>query len=326
MNILVCGGAGYIGSACARVLLEAGHRVTVYDALLTGHRAAVPAEAEFVQANLADEARLARTLGEGRFDAVMHFAAFIEAGESMRDPGKYFHNNIGNSLALIEAVNRAGIPRFVFSSTAAVYASSDEPLHEGSALGPSNVYGQTKLMIEQVLEWYARTRGLLYAALRYFNAAGALPGMGEDHPGESHLIPLVLRVALGQLPQLQVFGSDYPTPDGTAIRDYIHIEDLISAHLLALEALDRETQLVYNLGNGSGYSVREVIEVARRVTGHAIPVVDTPRRPGDAARLVASSEKIHRELGWTPHHPKLEAIVSSAWEWHRTHPKGYSTQ
>jgi UDP-glucose 4-epimerase len=323
MNILVCGGAGYIGSACTRVLLEAGHHVSVYDALLTGHRAAVPREAAFIQGDLANEALLRRTLSEGRFEAVMHFAAFIEAGESMRDPSKYFRNNIGNSLGLIEAVSRAAIPRLVFSSSAAVYASSDEPLHEASPLGPSNVYGQTKLMIEQVLEWYARTRGLHYAALRYFNAAGALPGMGEDHPGESHLIPLVLRVALGQLPHAQVFGSDYPTPDGTAIRDYIHVEDLISAHLLALKALDREAQLVYNLGNGSGYSVREVIEVARRVTGHAIPVVDTPRRPGDAARLVASSEKIRRELEWTPRHPQLEAIVRSAWEWHREHPKGY---
>jgi UDP-glucose 4-epimerase len=325
MNILVCGGAGYIGSACARVLLEAGHRVTVYDALLTGHRAAVPADAEFVQANLADEARLARTLGKGRFDAVMHFAAFIEAGESMRDPGKYFLNNVGNSLALIEAVSRAGIPRFVFSSTAAVYASSDEPLHERSALGPSNVYGQTKLMIEQVLEWYARTRALRYAALRYFNAAGALPGMGEDHPGESHLIPLVLRVALGQLPHVQVFGSDYPTPDGTAIRDYIHLEDLISAHLLALAALEREPLLIYNLGNGSGYSVHQVIQVARRITGQPIPAVEAPRRAGDAARLVASSEKMRRELGWSPRHPQLDDIIGSAWEWHRAHPAGYST-
>ncbi|MCX6026345.1 MAG: UDP-glucose 4-epimerase [Chloroflexi bacterium] len=295
MNILVCGGAGYIGSACARVLLEAGHRVTVYDALLTGHRAAVPREAYFVEANLADGDRLQRTLGEGRFEAVMHFAAFIEAGESMRDPGKYFLNNIGNSLALVEAASRAGIPRLVFSSTAAVYASSDEPLHEESPLGPSNVYGQTKLMIEQVLEWYARTRGLRYAALRYFNAAGALPGMGEDHPDESHLIPLVLRVALGQRPHAEIYGSDEP-------------------------------RLVYNLGNGSGYSVREVIEVARRVTGHPIHAVESPRRAGDAARLVASSEKIRRELGWAPRHPHLDDIVRSAWEWHRTHPKGYSPE
>jgi UDP-glucose 4-epimerase len=325
MNILVCGGAGYIGSACARVLLEAGHRVTVYDALLTGHRAAVPREAHFVEANLADGDRLQRTLGEGRFEAVMHFAAFIEAGESMRDPGKYFLNNIGNSLALVEAASRAGIPRLVFSSTAAVYASCDEPLHEASPLGPSNVYGQTKLMIEQVLEWYSHTRGLRYAALRYFNAAGALPGSGEDHPGESHLIPLVLRVALGQRPHAEIYGSDYPTPDGTAIRDYIHIEDLISAHLLALSALEGEPRLVYNLGNGSGYSVRQVIEVARRVTGHPIPAVESPRRAGDAARLVAASEKIRRELGWTPRHPHLEDMVRSAWEWHRAHPKGYSS-
>ena len=324
MNILVCGGAGYLGSACTRVLLEAGHRVTVYDALLTGHRAAVPREARFVEANLGDKPRLQRTLDEGHFDAVMHFAAFIEAGESMRDPGKYFLNNIGHSLALVDAASQAGIPRLVFSSSAAVYASSDEPLHEASPIGPSNVYGQTKLVVEQVLEWYARTRGLRYAALRYFNAAGALPGMGEDHPGESHLIPLVLRVALGQSSQAEIFGSDYPTPDGTAIRDYIHIEDLISAHLLALAALDRVERVIYNLGNGSGYSVREVIEVARRVTGHPIPAIESPRRAGDAARLVASSEKIRRELGWVPRHPHLEDMVRSAWEWHRAHPKGYS--
>lgn len=324
MNILVCGGAGYIGSACARVLLEAGHRVTVYDALLTGHRAAVPREARFVEANLGDEARLKRTLGEGHFDAVMHFAAHIEAGESMRDPGKYFLNNIGHSLALIEAACQAGIPRLVFSSTAAVYASSDEPLDEDSPIGPSNVYGQTKLVVEQVLEWYARTRSLRYAALRYFNAAGALAGLGEDHPGESHLIPLVLRVALGQRAHAEIYGSDYPTPDGTAIRDYIHIEDLISAHLLALAALDRVGRVVYNLGNGSGYSVREVIDVARRVTGHPIPVIESPRRTGDAARLVASSEKIRRELGWAPRHPHLEDMVRSAWEWHRAHPTGYA--
>ncbi len=282
------------------------------------------AKLEFVKANLGDEARLKRTLGEGHFDAVMHFAAHIEAGESMRDPGKYFLNNIGHSLALVEAASQAGIPRLVFSSTAAIYASSDEPLDEDSPIGPSNVYGQTKLVVEQVLEWYARTRSLRYAALRYFNAAGALAGLGEDHPGESHLIPLVLRAALGQRPHAEIYGSDYPTPDGTAIRDYIHIEDLISAHLLALAALDHVERVVYNLGNGSGYSVREVIDVARRVTGHPIPVIESPRRAGDAARLVASSERIRRELGWAPRHPHLEDMVRSAWEWHRTHPTGYA--
>jgi UDP-glucose 4-epimerase len=323
MNILVTGGAGYIGSACAQTLLEAGHRVTVLDALLTGHRAAVPGEARFVPANLSDREILRRTLAEGKFDAVMHFAAFIEAGESMRDPGKYMQNNVSCSIALLEEVQRAGIGRFVFSSSAAIYASSEKPLSEESAIRPSNVYGQTKLMVEQTLEWYHMVHGLRYAALRYFNAAGALPGRGEDHPGESHLIPLVLRVPLGKLPAAKIFGDDYPTPDGTAIRDYIHIADLISAHLLALDALREKPRLVYNLGNGAGYSVKQVIEVAREVTGHPIPAEVTPRRKGDAARLVASSEKIRRELGWAPRVPALRDIVASAWEWHRSRPDGY---
>jgi UDP-glucose 4-epimerase len=205
-----------------------------------------------------------------------------------------------------------------------VYASSNEPLREDSPLGPSNVYGQSKLMTEQVLHWYSRTQGLHYAALRYFNAAGALPDQGEDHPGESHLIPLVMRVALGQSPEVQILGNDYPTPDGTAIRDYIHVRDLVSAHLLALGALEEKDELVYNLGNGQGYSVREVVEAARRVTGAAIPSADRPRRAGDAPRLVASSEKARRELGWRPQYPSLEEILASAWEWHRRHPLGYA--
>ncbi|RME89882.1 MAG: UDP-glucose 4-epimerase GalE [Anaerolineae bacterium] len=323
MNIFLTGGAGYIGSATAEALLDAGHRVTVYDSLVTGHREAVPAGARFVHADLGDSAALSQALQSEPYDAVMHFAAFIEAGESMQNPGKYFHNNLVNSVHLIEATVRAGVRRFVLSSTAAVYASSDEPLGEESPLGPTNVYGQTKLMIEQVLGWYRRVHGLHYAALRYFNAAGALPHRGEDHQPESHLIPLVLRVALGQRPSISIFGTDYPTPDGTAIRDYIHIADLVSAHLLALEALEEREELVYNLGNGTGYSVREVIETAREVTGHPIPAVEAPRRPGDPARLVASSEKIRRELGWQPKYPDLREIIASAWEWHRTHPHGY---
>ncbi|MGA2819217.1 MAG: UDP-glucose 4-epimerase GalE [Anaerolineales bacterium] len=324
MRIFLTGGAGYIGSACAQLLVEAGHQVTVYDALITGHQAAVPPGARLVRGNLEEVGKLQLLLQEGQFEGVMHFAGSIEAGESMRQPGKYFTNNLGNSIRLIEAACQAGIGRLVFSSTAAVYASSTESLREDSPLGPSNVYGQSKLMTEQVLQWYSRTQGLHYAALRYFNAAGALPGRGEDHPGESHLIPLVLRVALGQSEYAQVFGNDYPTPDGTAIRDYIHIEDLISAHLLALNALAKENQLVYNLGNGQGYSVREVVEAARRVTGHAIPTADYPRRPGDAPRLVASSEKARRELGWRPQHPSIEEIIASAWEWHHSHPLGYA--
>jgi UDP-glucose 4-epimerase len=271
VNIFVTGGAGYIGSAAAETLLKAGHRVTVFDSLVTGHRQAVPAQARFIQADLADAPALADALAGEKYDAAMHFAAFIEAGESMQNPGKYFHNNVALSAAFIEACMRAGIRRLVLSSTAAVYASSDEPLAEDSALGPANVYGQTKLMIEQMLEWYRHVHGLRYAALRYFNAAGALPGRGEAHRPESHLIPLVLQVALGQRPEARIYGTDYPTPDGTCIRDYIHIADLISAHLLALEALERQDCLVYNLGNGAGYSVREVIEAARQVTGHPIP-------------------------------------------------------
>jgi UDP-glucose 4-epimerase len=323
MNIFVTGGAGYIGSAMAEALINAGHSVTVYDSLVTGYRQAVPEGARLIQADLADSTTLAKTLALGKFEAVMHFAAFIEAGESMKDPGKFFQNNLGNSLQLIEAAQKAGVKRFVLSSTAAVYASNDEPLSEESAIDPANAYGFTKLAIEQALEWYRKIHGMHYAALRYFNACGALPGRGEAHQPESHIIPLVLKVALGQREAFSLYGTDYPTPDGTCIRDYIHIADLVSAHLLALDALGGRDRLVYNLGNGSGYSNRAVIETARRVTGISIPVVESPRRPGDAPRLVASSEKIRRELGWIPRHPDLTDIVASAWEWHRTHPQGY---
>lgn len=323
MNIFISGGAGYIGSATAEALLRAGHAVTIYDSLVTGHRQAVPAGADFILGDLADQDALAGVLAAQRFDAVMHFAAFIEAGESMQNPGKYFQNNLVNSLGLIEAATRAGVGRFVLSSTAAVYASSDEPLTEDSPLGPTNTYGYTKLAIEQSLEWYRRIHGLHFAALRYFNAAGALPGRGEAHQPESHLIPLVLRVALGQRESISLFGSDYPTPDGTPIRDYIHLADLVSAHLLALDALSEQDRLVYNIGNGAGYSVREVVAAAREVTGHPIPAVEAPPRPGDPARLVASSEKIRRELGWQPRMPSIREIIASAWEWHRNHPRGY---
>jgi UDP-glucose 4-epimerase len=325
MKIFVTGGAGYIGSAAAATLLQAGHSVTVYDSLVKGYRAAVPEEAEFIQADLADRERLRSVLRGRSYDAVLHFAAFIEAGESMQLPGKYFHNNLALSLGLIEEAVAAAVPRFVLSSTAAVYTSSDEPLSEISPLGPSNVYGQTKLMIEQTLEWYSRVHDLHYAALRYFNAAGALPGIGEAHQPETHLIPLVLQVPLGQRTEAQINGTDYPTPDGTCVRDFIHIADLISAHLLALDALEHEKKLVYNLGNGSGYSVREVIDTARRVTDFDIPVLEAPRRPGDAPRLVADASRIRAELGWRPACPELERIIGSAWEWHRDHPQGYKS-
>jgi len=323
MNIFLTGGAGYIGSIAARQLLESGHQVTVYDSLVTGHREAVPAGAEFIQGDLGDNKTLGSSLKVNKYDAVMHFAAFIEAGESMVNPPKYYQNNLINSVNLIDLAVKAGIGRFVLSSTAAVYKSSDQPLREDSPLGPVNIYGHTKLMIEEVLDFYREIHGLRYAALRYFNAAGALPDQGEAHQPESHLIPLVLQVPLGKREDIKIFGTDYPTPDGTCIRDYIHIVDLVSAHTLALAALENQKKLVYNLGNGKGYSVREVIETAREVTGHPIPVEETDRRPGDSPRLVASSENIRKDLGWEPQIPDLKDIIHSAWSWHQSHPDGY---
>ena len=325
MNIFIAGGAGYIGSVTAEALLKAGHSVTVYDSLVTGHREAVPEKATFIHASLNDSHALAEALTSENFDAVMHFAAFIEAGESMKKPGRFYQNNLVNSLRLIETAVQANVKRFVLSSTAAVYQSSDEPLSETSPLGPTNVYGHTKLMVEETLEWYRKIHGLHFAALRYFNACGALPGRGEAHQPESHLIPLILNVPLGKRENIGIYGTDYPTPDGTAIRDYIHIADLVSAHLLALDALVENDKLLYNIGTGTGYSVREVIETAREVTGHPIPAVETPRRDGDPARLVASSEKIRRELGWQPQYPHLKDIIASAWEWHKSHPEGYAS-
>ncbi|MCZ2128264.1 MAG: UDP-glucose 4-epimerase GalE [Anaerolineales bacterium] len=323
MNIFITGGAGYIGSATAEALIQAGHSVTVYDSLVTGHREAVPADAHFVHASLDDNHALIEALNEKKYDAVMHFAAFIEAGESMKDPRRFFMNNFSNSAQLIDAAVKAGVRKFVFSSTAAVYQSSDEPLTENSPLGPTNVYGQTKLMTEQALEWYRSIFGLRCAILRYFNACGALPGRGEAHQPESHLIPRVLQIALGQAESAAIYGTDYPTPDGTCIRDYIHIADLVSAHILALGALDERDKMIYNVGSGNGFSVREVIEAARQATGHAIPVVEQPRRAGDPARLVASPQKIKDELGWQPKYTNLRDILSSAWEWHQSHPRGY---
>jgi UDP-glucose 4-epimerase len=325
MNIFITGGAGYIGSTAAETLLQNGHSITVFDSLVTGHRAAIPEGVEFIEADLGNHQALEKALSVQPYDAIMHFAAYIEAGESMQNPGKFFENNLTNSLRLIEAAIKTGVKRFVLSSTAAVYQSNDEPLHEDSPLGPNNVYGHTKLMIEQALEWYRHIHGLHYAALRYFNAAGALPQRGEAHQPESHLIPLTLQVPLGQREQIYIYGTDYPTSDGTCIRDYIHISDLISAHVLALDALAEEDKLVYCLGNGEGYSVRQVIETAREVTGLPIPAKETPRRPGDAPRLVASSEKIRSELGWQPQIPDIRDIIASAWEWHCTHPNGYKT-
>lgn len=326
MKVFVTGGAGFIGSAVAAELVAKGHELTVFDSLFTGHRKAVPAGAHFIQGDLLDEAALKSALSSQRFDTVFHFAAFIEAGESMTNPGKYFRNNLQASLQLIEASHKASIEKFVFSSTAAVYQTSDEPLTEDSPLGPQNTYGQTKLMAEHILSRYNQIHGLRYAALRYFNAAGSLPGRGEAHQPESHLIPLTLQVALGQRESISVYGSDYPTPDGTCIRDYVHIRDLVSAHVLALDGLADQSKLVYNLGSGSGYSVREVLKAVRKVTGHAVPAIEAPRRPGDPARLVASPARIQNELGWQPKHSGLEEIVASAWDWAGQHPHGYAKE
>ncbi len=324
MNIFVTGGAGYIGSAAAQALLAAGHMVTVYDNLSHGHRAAVPPQARFVHGDIADRMALAEGFASEPYDAVMHFAAYIEAGESMKDPGTFFRNNVGGALNVIDEAVKHGVRRFVLSSTAAIFASSDAPLGEAALIQPANAYGETKRMVERQLVWYEQIHGLRYATLRYFNAAGALPGRGEAHQPESHLIPRVLAVPLGRLDAVTLYGTDYPTPDGTCIRDYIHIADLVSAHLLVLEALGTQTALAYNLGNGTGYSNRQVVETARAVTGHPIPVKELPRRPGDAPRLVAASDKIRRDLGWTPQYPDLADIIGSAWEWHRTHPQGYA--
>jgi len=323
MNFLVTGGAGYIGSATSAELIAAGHAVTVFDNLSRGHRAAVPQGARFVHGDIADRAALAQTFASEKFDAVLHFASLIEAGESMKDPAAFFRANVAHSNNVIEAAVRAGCLKFVLSSTAAIFAGSDQPLAEETVIAPANVYGETKLMIETMLRWNARVHGLRYACLRYFNAAGAAPGRGEAHQPESHLIPRVLAVAQGNAASAIVYGVDYPTPDGTCIRDYIHILDLAQAHVLAVEALNDRPVLVYNLGNGQGYSVRQVIDTARAVTGHPIPVAELPRRPGDAPRLVAASDKIRRELGWTPRHPDLADIIASAWQWHTSHPHGY---
>ncbi|MFZ0662833.1 MAG: UDP-glucose 4-epimerase GalE [Acidobacteriaceae bacterium] len=317
MRILVTGGAGYIGGTVAQLLLDKGHQVIIYDNLCHGHRSMVPARAEFIEGELADRALLEKLLHTG-IDGVMHFAALIEAGESMKKPEIYFRNNTASTLSLLEAMLATGVKRLVFSSTAAVYGEPEStPIREDAALRPTNAYGESKLLVERMLEWLNRIHGFRYASLRYFNVAGAIEGRGEAHEPESHLIPLILDVALGRRASIKIFGQDYPTHDGTCVRDYIHVQDLARAHLLAFEALNQHHRLIYNLGNGVGFTVREVIESARRVTGHPIPVIEEPRRAGDPAVLIASSEKIERELGWTPEYTELDRILESAWKWHQ---------
>ena len=318
MKILITGGAGYIGGTVTQLLLDRGHTVVVYDNLCHAQRSMVPAGATFVEGDVADGKRLDDLLRDGSFAGVMHFAALIEAGESMRFPELYFRNNTAATLSLLEAMVRNKLPKIVFSSTAAVYGEPVKtPIAEDAALAPTNAYGESKLLVEQMLSWIHRIHGLRYASLRYFNVAGAIPGRGEAHEPESHLIPLILDVALGRRANIKIFGQDYPTRDGTAVRDYIHVQDLAEAHLLAFNALDERDRMIYNLGNGHGFTVREVVESARRVTGHAIPTDELPRRAGDPAVLIAGSAKIETELGWKPKYDHLDDIVRSAWQWHQ---------
>lgn len=321
MKILVVGGAGYIGSICVELLLDEDHEVIVFDNLTEGHRLAVDERAAFIGGDLSRREEISRSLKETKPEAVMHFAANALVGESMQNPSKYFRNNVAAGINLLDAMREAGVRRFVFSSTCAIFGPPERvPIDETLPQRPINPYGESKLMFEKILRWYDEIHGLQFVALRYFNAAGATEKFGEDHRVETHLIPNVLKVALGQKPEVEIYGTDYGTPDGTCIRDYIHILDLSRAHILALRAKE---SAVYNLGTGGGASVREVIDICREVTGKEIPVVEKPRRPGDPPRLIAASEKIKRELGWQPKFESLRAIIESAWRWHQKFPNGY---
>ena len=321
MKILVVGGAGYIGSICAELLLDEGHEVEVFDNLTEGHRAAIDPRARFVEGDLQNRQAIEAALTTARPDAVMHFAANALVGESMQNPSKYFRNNIGNGLNLLDAMVATGVRQLVFSSTCAIFGPPERvPIDESLPARPINPYGESKLAFEKILRWYDEIHGLRFVSLRYFNAAGASEKFGEDHRVETHLIPNVLKVALGEKPHVEIYGTDYETPDGTCIRDYIHIVDLANAHILALGAAKSE---FYNLGTGGGSSVREMIAACRKITGCKIDIVEKPRRPGDPPRLIASSEKIKKELGWQPHFQSLEAIIESAWKWHQKFPHGY---
>lgn len=321
MKVFVTGGAGYIGSICVEQLLDAGHTVYVLDNLSEGHREAVDPRAEFHELDLSDRAKLFPLLELLRPDAVMHFAANALVPESMKNPSKYFRNNVANGINLLEACVQAGVRKFVFSSTCAIFGVPKTiPITEDLPKEPINPYGESKLMFERILNWYGKQHGLTYVCLRYFNAAGCSQKFGEHHWQETHLIPNVLRVALGQKPHVDIFGTDYPTPDGTAVRDYVHIIDLAQAHMLAL-SVDKSD--AFNLGSGDGYSVKQVIETARQVTGHAIPTIESPRREGDPPKLVGDSSKIRKQLGWQPRFDSMQAIIESAWQWHKTHPNGY---
>jgi UDP-glucose 4-epimerase len=321
MKIFVVGGAGYIGSVCTELLLNNGHQVAIFDNLSEGHRGAVDSRANFIQGELTHRAQIDAAISNVRPDAVMHFAANALVGESMQNPSKYFRNNICNGLNLLDAMVAAGVGQIVFSSTCAIFGPPDRlPIDETALFRPINPYGESKLAFEKILRWYNEIHGVKFVCLRYFNAAGASERFGEDHRPETHLIPTVLQAALRERPNVEIYGTDYDTPDGTCIRDYIHILDLAQAHILALGTA---ASGCYNLGTGGGFSVREVIEACRKITGRKIETIEKPRRPGDPPRLIASSEKIKKELGWRPQFESPEAIIESAWKWHQKFPRGY---
>lgn len=325
MKVLVTGGAGYIGSVAVDALVAAGHEVAVLDNLYQGHRGAVNPRASFHGVDLADPVALTRTMGEVMPDSVLHFAAYTLVGESMELPFKYLGASVTNAVNLISTAVDHGVERFIFSSTANLFGEPERiPIDAEESIVPGSPYGESKYLVERVLDWAHRLKGLRYACLRFFNAAGCTERLGEDHDPETHLIPLVIQAAMGQRESIRIFGDDYPTPDGSCVRDYIHVEDLASAHLLALEALRDREVLKYNLGNGNGFSVKEVVDTVSEVSGRAVKVEIAPRRPGDPAILVADSTRIREELGWTPKYPDLRSIVKSAWDWHRAHPDGYA--
>ncbi len=328
MRLLVTGGAGYIGSVCAQALLRQGYDVVVLDNLSNGHRGAVPQQTELIEADLLDPVALAAAVNpEAAFDGVLHFAALALVSESVSHPERYWRTNVAGTLNLLDAMRAAGIPRLVFSSTCACYGEPDRiPMTEETPERPASPYGESKLTVDRMIGSESAAHGLGAISLRYFNVAGASGDLGEDHDPETHLIPNVLKVARGEREWVDVFGTDYPTEDGTAVRDYIHIEDLADAHVLAVEQTTPQKHRILNLGNGAGFSVRQVIAAARHVTGHPIPVREAPRRPGDPAQLVAGSDRIRAELGWAPRKPGIEAIVADAWTWHQAHPGGYGSE
>lgn len=328
MKVLVVGGAGYIGSITVEELLRRGHKVVVFDNLSRGHRSSVPSQAEFIRGDIGNFEDIRRALKGKGISAVIHFAAYTAVGESVEHPALYYNNNVTRAIALLDAMVECGVHKFVFSSTAAVYGNPERtPIKEDAALAPTSPYGDTKLALEKVLKWYSNAYGIKYASLRYFNAAGASATRGEDHDPETHLIPTILQVARGERGHITIFGDDYDTPDGTCIRDYIHVVDLADAHVLALEYLrDRGQNIICNLGSGKGFSVNQVIAAARQVTGHSIPVHLGPRREGDPPVLVADSELAQKELGWQPQLTDIERIIADAWKWHQAHPSGYSPE